>query len=163
MIDQMRTNIRRRHNKYLAMMAVDDDSSGPPLSILYGSETGNTAELATRFAGMCKSRGYSVELAELNDISVEDLGGKKDVVIMIATCGEGQIPGNAITLYEELGRAEPGSLEGVNYSIFALGDKAYRHFCSAGHDYDKKMKELGAVKMLDIGIGDDKDDDKFET
>lgn len=162
--ETMRTNIRRRHNKYLQMgMPTEGDAGGPPLSILYGSETGNTAELAARFAGMCKSRGYNVELAELNDVSVEDLGDKKDVVLLIATCGEGQIPGNAITLYEELGRAEPGALEGVNYSIFALGDKAYRHFCSAGHDYDKKMKELGAVKMLDIGLGDDKDDDKFET
>jgi homodimeric pyruvate:ferredoxin (flavodoxin) oxidoreductase len=161
--DTMRTNIRRRHTKYLAMMESAEESQGPPLTILYGSETGNTAELAARFAGMCKSRGYSVELAELNDVSVEDLGDKKDVVLMIATCGEGQIPQNAITLYEELGRAAPGCLEGMNYSIFALGDKAYRHFCSAGHDYDKKLSELGAVRVLDVGIGDDKDEDKFES
>jgi sulfite reductase alpha subunit-like flavoprotein len=145
------------------MMASEDQAQGPPLSVLYGSETGNTAELATRFAGMMQSRGYSVELAELNDISVEDLGDRKDVVILIATCGEGQIPQNAITLYEELGRAEPGCLNGVNFSIFALGDKAYRHFCSAGYDYHKKLEELGAVRVMDMGIGDDKDEDKFET
>merc|ERR1719262_338804 len=84
-------------------------------------------------------------------------------MIMIATCGEGQLPGNAMTLYEELGQAEPGALEGLNYSIFALGDKAYRHFCSAGKDYDKKLSELGAVRVMDMGIGDDKDEDKFET
>jgi len=162
LVEGMRTNIRRRHNKYLQMMATED-GGGPPLSILYGSETGNTAELAARFAGMCKSRGYGVELAELNDVSVEDLGDKQNVVILIATCGEGQIPQNAATLYEELGRAEPGALEGVNYSIFALGDKAYRHFCSAGYDYDKIFKELGATSVMDLGIGDDKDEDKFET
>merc|ERR1712190_440295 len=96
---------------------------GPPLSVLYGSETGNTAELAARFASMCQSRGYKVELAELNDVSVGDLGDKENVVVMIATCGEGQIPQNALTLYEELGRAEPGCLEGVNSAVFALGDK----------------------------------------
>jgi len=117
--DDMRTMIRRRHTKYLDMGTSKDSTAGPPLSILYGSETGNTAELAARFAGMCKSRGYSVELAELNDISVEDLADRKDVIIMIATCGEGQIPQNAITLFEDLGRADPGTLEGVNYSIFA--------------------------------------------
>jgi len=161
--DEMRTNIRRRHAKYLHMMAPTESSGGPPLSILYGSETGNTAELAARFASMCKSRGYNVELAELNDISVEDLADKKDVVLMVATCGEGQIPQNAITLYEDLGRAEPGCMEGVNFSMFALGDKAYRHFCSAGYDFDQKMTELGAQRQLDVGIGDDKDDDKFET
>jgi len=163
-IEQMRTNIRRRHARYLALEAPDEgQSQGPPLSVLYGSETGNTAELAARFAGMCKSRGYSVELAELNDLSVEDLSTRKNVVVMIATCGEGQIPQNAATLFEELGRAEPGALTGVNYAVFALGDKAYRHFCSAGTDYDQKMSELGATPIMDMGIGDDKDEDKFET
>jgi sulfite reductase alpha subunit-like flavoprotein len=163
LIDEMRTSIRRRHTKYLAQMSTVDENQGPPMTILYGSETGNTAELATRFAGMCQSRGYSVELAELNDLSVEDLAGKQNVVIMIATCGEGQIPQNAQMLYEELGRAEPESLAGVNYTVFALGDKAYRHFCTAGKDYDHRLKDLGAVRVLDMGIGDDKDEDKFET
>merc|ERR1719221_342981 len=108
-IDQMRVGIRRRHNKYLAMEKGDDSQAqGPALSILYGSETGTTAELAARFAGMCSSRGYAIELAELNDLSVEDLAARENVVIMIATCGEGMIPGNAVTMYEELGRAEPG-------------------------------------------------------
>eukprot|EP00440_Ansanella_granifera_P049780 gb/GFBE01053950.1/.p1 GENE.gb/GFBE01053950.1/~~gb/GFBE01053950.1/.p1 ORF type:complete len:1885 (+),score=518.72 gb/GFBE01053950.1/:1-5655(+) len=161
--EEMRTQIRRRHNRYLAQMTAVDKSQGQPLSILYGSETGNTAELAARFASMCQSRGYDVELAELNDVSVEDLAGRKDAVIFIATCGEGQIPGNAVSLYEELGQAEPGVLSGLNYAIFALGDKAYRHFCSAGYDYDRKLKELGATSVMDVGIGDDKDEDKFET
>lgn len=147
----------------MSQMETEDEAAGPPLSILYGSETGNTAELAARFAGMCKSRGYKVDLAELNDVSVEELAEKENVVLMIATCGEGQIPGNAQTLYEELGAAEPGVLDGVNFSIFALGDRAYRHFCSAGYDYSQRMTELGATSVMEVGIGDDKDDDKFET
>lgn len=163
LIEDMRVGIRRRHNRYLALMASADQTQGEPLSVLYGSETGNTAELAARFAAMCQSRGYSVELAELNDLSVEDLATRKSVVIMIATCGEGQIPQSALTLYEELGRAELGCLDGLKYSIFALGDHAYRHFCTAGKDYDRKLKELGATCVMDMGIGNDKDEDKFET
>jgi len=82
---------------------------------------------------------------------------------MIATCGEGQIPQNARTLYEELGRAEPNCLSGVSFSVFALGDRAYRHFCSAGKDFETRLRGLGATKVMDMGIGDDKDEDKFET
>jgi sulfite reductase alpha subunit-like flavoprotein len=163
LIEDMRTTIRRRHNRYLKESTSEDQAAGESLSILYGSETGTTEQLATRFAGMCKSRGYAVELAELNDLSVEDLAERKNVVIMIATCGEGQIPQSALTLYEDLGRADPGCLEGVNYSVFALGDKAYRHFCSAGYDYDTVMQELGANRVLGVGIGDDKDEDGLET
>mmetsp|Transcript_97806 Transcript_97806/g.276848 ORF Transcript_97806/g.276848 Transcript_97806/m.276848 type:complete len:1894 (+) Transcript_97806:108-5789(+) len=160
---EMDRNIRARHRRFLAQMEPQDGATGEPLSILYGSETGNTAELAARFAGECRSRGYKVELAELNDLSPEDLASRRSVVIMIATCGEGQLPQNAKTLYEELGRAEPGLLSGVSFSVFALGDRAYRHFCSAGHDYERRLAELGATKVMDLGIGDDKDEDKFET
>jgi len=94
---------------------------------------------------------------------VEEFAARKNVVIMIATSGEGQIPQSALTLYEELGRAEAGCLDGLRYSIFALGDHAYRHFCTAGKDYDRKLKELGATSIMDMGIGNDKDEDKFET
>ena len=62
--------------------------------------------LAACFASICQSRGCSVELAEVSDF--------------ITTCGEGQIPQNALKLYEELGRAEAGVLEGVNFSLFEM-------------------------------------------
>ena len=35
----------------------------------------------------------------------------------------------------------------MRYSIFALSDLAYRHFCTAGKDYDRKLKELGATSI----------------
>merc|ERR1719262_1345515 len=103
----MTERIHARHEKYVQMSSVAGTSTGPPLSILYGSETGNTAELAGRFAGMCKSRGYAVMLAELDDVSVEDLGQMENVVVLVATCGEGALPQNCQTMWEELGRAEP--------------------------------------------------------
>ena len=106
-----------------------------------------------------------MELAEPNYISVKDLSARQNLVILIATRGEGLIPQNAQTLSEELGRVEASTapLAGVKYSVFALGDKAYRHFCSAGKGYDVKLAELGASPLLDMGIGDDQDEDKVET
>lgn len=88
---------------------------------------------------------------------------KENVCVLISTCGEGALPQNARGMFEELGRAEPGVLENVNHCVFALGDKAYRHFCSAGEDFDKLFTELGSKRLMPMGIGDDKDEDKYET
>lgn len=162
LVDEMKEHVEARHARFLRL-ATAEKSVGEPLCILYGSETGNTAELAARFAGQCRNRGYAVELSALDDMSIEDLRDKTNVVIMIATCGEGALPQNARNMWEELGREEPGSLSNVNFAVFALGDKAYRHFCSAGYDFDRKFEELGAKRLQSIGIGDDKDEDKFET
>ena len=104
-----------------------------------------------------------VELAEPNYISVKDLSARQNLVILIATRGEGHILQNAQTLSEELGRVEASTapLAGVKYSVFALGDKAYRDFCSAGKGYDVKLAELGASPLLDMCIGEDQDEDKL--
>merc|ERR1712242_555626 len=48
LVETMRTTIRRRQKRYLAQMSPVDEQQGEPLSILYGSETGNTQELAAR-------------------------------------------------------------------------------------------------------------------
>ena len=59
---------------------------------------------------------------------MEDLSARQNLVIFIATCGEGQIPRNAQTLYAELGRVEASTapLAGVKYSVFTLGDNTHR-------------------------------------
>ena len=39
--------------------------------------------------------------------------------------------------------------------VFALGNKTYEHFNSMGKYVDKRLEELGAKRMFDLGLGDD--------
>ena len=39
--------------------------------------------------------------------------------------------------------------QNLSYSVLALGDSHYEHFCKFGSDLDKKLASLGAVRMCD--------------
>jgi sulfite reductase alpha subunit-like flavoprotein len=116
-------------------------------------------------AEMCRARGYNVKLAGLDEVEVEELPEHKNVLLMIATCGEGALPQNSQAMWEQLNNRDlpPTALEGLNFSVFALGDRNYHHFCKAGYDFERRFGELGARRVLPMGIGDDQDEDKFET
>jgi sulfite reductase alpha subunit-like flavoprotein len=44
-----------------------------------------------------------------------------------------------------------------------MGDSSYHEFCQVGKDIDSNLAKLGAKRSLAIGIGNDRDEDKFET
>jgi len=54
-------------------------------------------------------------------------------------------------------------LKEVNFSVFGLGDSSYVFFNQAAVEVDRVFTELGATKIKDIALGDDKDDEKYET
>jgi len=54
-------------------------------------------------------------------------------------------------------------LEGVKFAVFAMGDTGYAYFNKVGVDFDNRMTALGAQQLLPVGMGDDKDDEKWET
>lgn len=39
--------------------------------------------------------------------------------------------------------------------VFALGNKTYEHYNAMGKYVDKRLEELGAKRIFDIGLGDD--------
>jgi len=139
-----------------------------PLTILYGSETGNTQELAFRTADLARSRGYNVTVMECDEISElsEIAEQHKNLVVMCATCGEGDFPKNSQTFIELLRKsttAADSPLKGVEYSVFAMGDSSYHQFCTAGKEIDNLLEKLGGRRGVNVGIGNDRDEDKYDT
>lgn len=39
--------------------------------------------------------------------------------------------------------------------MFALGNKTYEHYNAMGKYVDKRLAELGAKRIFDLGMGDD--------
>lgn len=107
----------------------------------------------------------------MDDCSVEDLKDEEYVVFVISTAGQGEMPSNAKAFWTGLKNdSGPGMLTNTKYSVFSLGDSHYwpregdeHFFAKAGKDIDDKMKEIGGENFLPIGIGDDQDDDGYET
>lgn len=143
---------------------------GAPMMVLYGSDTGVTEQLAKKFAGSCTSRGLRVtrcvdldEFSDLDELKAAAQG--LTCVIMCSTCGHGDFPANASLFWAGISSADlkPKELAGISFCSFAMGDRSYEKFCEAGKRIDARLEELGATKILEIGIGDDRDEDKWET
>jgi len=85
---------------------------------------------------------------------------------MCSTCGHGDFPQNASLFWSMLASPDlaPGELKDLRFCSFAMGDRSYTDtFCEAAKLIDNRMKELGATQILETGIGDDRDEDKWET
>ena len=98
-----------------------------PLLILFGSESGNSEYLAVEAEKQAKSLGLSPSVKGMDEIKIEDLVEVKNVIIYCSTWGEGDMPDNAVDLWEAANGDSPPSLEGCNFAVCALGAVSYTH------------------------------------
>ncbi len=49
----------------------------------------------------------------------------------------------------------PCPFTGLNFAVFALGNKTYEHFNEMGKFTDKRLEEVGARRLHKLGMGDD--------
>lgn len=117
------------------------------LSILYGTETGNAAELARTLAAAAGDQGLACNLHDMADYKLRQLGQEQDVLIIVSTYGEGDPPQPAIGFFEFVEGRKAPKLEGVRYAVLALGDSTYEYYCQAGKRLDQRFEELGAERL----------------
>ncbi|NJH97173.1 flavodoxin domain-containing protein, partial [Staphylococcus agnetis] len=119
------------------------------LTLLYGSETGNAESLADLFEARLKSLNFDITKKAMDEIKPKTFKKLEDVLIVTSTQGEGDPPSNAVELHEYLHSRKAPNLEGMRYSVLALGDVTYEYFCQTGKDFDAKLSELGATRLYD--------------
>lgn len=66
-----------------------DDTARRRLLILYGSETGNSREIAQRLYKSAGEKGLFPLLADMSDYKPRQLAQEQDIVIVVSTYGEG--------------------------------------------------------------------------
>lgn len=141
-------------NGYLSglMSNTDDTGSSPAataverLTLVYGSETGNSKKLALGFAARAKQKGLRIKLTNLDQYRISDLEKEEYFFTVISTQGEGEPPASAKKFYDHL-FSNNLSLPALKYSVLALGDTAYPLFCKAGEDVDTQLEKSGAHRV----------------
>lgn len=119
----------------------------PAVTVLYGSQTGNSKKVAHQLSAKVKERGFQVTVADLNDYQTKNLKSEKIVLLVISTQGEGEPPVSAEEFYKWLHGARAPRLEGVQFSVCALGDRSYLQFCQTGKEVDARLEALGAQRL----------------
>jgi len=117
------------------------------LTILVGTMTG-TAELCAEEIGeVLGAEGHEVEITLMDGLDAGALDPAKRYLICTSTYGQGDVPDNAMALYEDLKKARP-DLAGLRYGVVALGDRTYAQtFTRGGERFDEILHELGARRV----------------
>lgn len=119
------------------------------LTVLYGSESGNSEKLAGAIAKTAEKAGFKPLVASMGDAKPAALAKAENLLVVVSTWGEGDPPDNATAYYEAfMGEAMP-KLAGVRFSVCGLGDTSYEHFCKMGKDFDARLAALGAERVHD--------------
>jgi len=130
-------------------MPAAESVAQPTVTIWYGSETGNGRGVAERLAREAESRGFAVELASTADIQPRSISRLDLLLLVMSTHGEGDPPEDAEALHKLISSDRAPRLEQLRFAVFALGDSSYPDFCQTGREFDRRLEELGATRLLD--------------
>ncbi|MES2657722.1 MAG: flavodoxin domain-containing protein [Verrucomicrobiota bacterium] len=124
--------------------------AGIPVTILWGSQTGNSESLGKKLSKALAAKGHTPTLCDMADVSPADLSASGHVLIITSTYGDGEPPDNAASLHAALHAPDAPQLSSVSYSVLALGDSSYPDFCKCGHDFNNRLTALGAKPLTPI-------------
>jgi MioC protein len=120
---------------------------GTRIIILVGTMTG-TAQLCAQEMELALDDGDTqVETLLMEKVDGSVFARPGVFLICTSTYGQGDVPDNARSLYEELKARRP-DLSRVRYGVFGLGDRTYAEtFNFGGKRFDEILAELGAERI----------------
>jgi sulfite reductase (NADPH) flavoprotein alpha-component len=119
------------------------------VTILYGSQTGNSKKAANQAADALKAAGSEVVVADMSEYKPSQLKNEKMLLAVVATYGEGEPPAAAEDLHKFIFSSRAPKLPDLQFSVLALGDKSYVQFCQTGMDFDQQLEKLGAKRLAE--------------
>lgn len=135
-----------------------------PVTVLFGTEFGFSREIAEVLCEKLAPKGYWPELIDMAELGRGFISQfiPQLLLVVCSTQGDGVPPTEARDFYEWLmsgaahgaqtqtGTGLPTAAvqwERVQFSVCALGDTSYAHFCQCGRDIDARLEALGAHRF----------------
>ena len=117
------------------------------IAIAYGTETGNSKGLAEQLVKMSEQAGKPAQLVNLADIKLRNLKRYDQLFIICSTHGDGDPPEPVEQFHHALMQSAD-NLSHLSFAVLALGDSSYEQFCVTGKQFDQKLAELNATRLL---------------
>ena len=121
----------------------------PAITLISASQTGNARRVAEALRDDLLAAKLNVNLVNAGDYKFKQIANEKLLVVVASTQGEGEPPEEAVALHKFLFSKKAPKLNGAAFAVFGLGDTSYEFFCQCGKDFDSKLAELGAERLLD--------------
>ncbi|KAI7889438.1 cytochrome P450 [Mucor mucedo] len=154
----------------------NSDVKLPPITFLYGTQTGTAQDYSNVLANQAKNFGFkNVTLCEMDKWKVLQDGKfvsddrsknvDKELVVVCTATYNGQPPDSAVQFdkFLDTKTREQGHetvLQGLSYAVFGLGNKNWRTYQHFPIKVTNMLEELGAERFFSSGEGDaDKDMD----
>jgi sulfite reductase (NADPH) flavoprotein alpha-component len=140
--------------------ALASPSEAPALTVLYGTESGNSESLADLTVKAAKTIGFKAKAVNMADIKVPKLRDIENLLVIVSTWGEGDPPETAADFYQDFMAENAPKLVNTRFSVLGLGDTSYEEFCKMGKDFDARLEALGARRIYErVDCDVDYDDD----
>jgi len=137
------------HSHIVQSAGSNDTVNARQVTILYGTQTGNSEAVAHDAVHAAKTHGLNVTALSMDEISADEFAALEYTLLITSTYGEGEMPDNAALLWEAISSNNAIDLTAMKYSVLALGDTSYDQFCQAGIDWDKRLTKLGATCLVE--------------
>lgn len=138
-------------------------NTGQAVTILWGSQTGNSQTLGKKLSKSLAAKGHSPTLRDMAEVTPADLMEMENLLIITSTYGDGEPPDNAAALHSALHAEDAPQLPKLQFSVLALGDSNYAEFCKCGRDFHIRLSALGAKPMVDLIESDVDYEEPFAT
>ena len=132
------------------------------ITILWGSQTGNSAHLARKASEILTKAGFFPTVKDLASYDSSKIQ-HQEFVLFITSTYNGVPPDNAKNFFNWVTSDQAPSLVSLRYSVFSLGDSNYPDFCKAGKDLDSRLQVLGAQPLCCRRDCDVEFDDEFKS
>lgn len=119
------------------------------ITLISASQTGNARRVAEQLRDDLLASKLSVNLVNAGDYKFKQIGQEKLLLIVASTQGEGEPPEEAVALHKFLLSKKAPEMKDTAFAVFGLGDTSYEFFSKAGKDFDSRLAELGAERLLD--------------
>ena len=121
--------------------------NGDSVLILYGTVTGNAERLANKLATSLRHAGLTARVRDMAHCQPAVLTQANCLLMVVSTYGDGEPPDDALAFWEAVVHGNGLDLSGVRYSVLALGNTTYDHFCKCGREFDAALERHGAIRI----------------
>jgi sulfite reductase (NADPH) flavoprotein alpha-component len=135
------------HDDYEAGAEWMTRSNGDSVLILYGTVTGTAESLAYKLAGSLRREGFTSQVRDMAQCQPNVMIESNCVLMVVSTYGDGEPPDGAIPFWQAVVHGNGLNLSGVRFSVLALGNTTFDHFCKCGREFDAALERHGATRI----------------